>query len=145
MITYNVDGVKMPKIKKRETTAWIRAVAATYGYKVGEVGYMFVDDEGVSAHGSTPELGENAIGRLLLALDTLPLEGQTREVIHFLAETLGMETDGRSAGIALCDEVSGKLTLNWGTLNIENGKLQMKINYRYPVTKAYDDCAPLVF
>ncbi|MDY2772190.1 MAG: rRNA maturation factor, partial [Prevotella sp.] len=26
MITYNVDGVKMPKIKKRETTAWIRAV-----------------------------------------------------------------------------------------------------------------------
>ena len=45
MITYNVDGVKMPKIKKRETTAWIRAVAATYGYKVGEVGYMFVNDE----------------------------------------------------------------------------------------------------
>ena len=35
----------MPKIKKRETTAWIRAVAASYGKKVGEVGYMFVDDE----------------------------------------------------------------------------------------------------
>ena len=45
MITYNIDGVKMPKIKKRETTAWIRNVAATYGKKVGEVGYMFVDDE----------------------------------------------------------------------------------------------------
>lgn len=45
MITYNVDGVKMPKIKKRETTAWIRAVAASYNLKVGEVGYMFVDDE----------------------------------------------------------------------------------------------------
>ncbi len=45
MITYNTDGVKMPKIKKRETTAWIRAVAASYGKKVGEVGYMFVDDE----------------------------------------------------------------------------------------------------
>lgn len=45
MITYNVDGVKMPKIKKRETTAWIRAVAASYDLKVGEVGYMFVDDE----------------------------------------------------------------------------------------------------
>ena len=35
----------MPKIKKRDTTAWIRAVAASYGYKVGEIGYMFVDDE----------------------------------------------------------------------------------------------------
>ncbi len=45
MITYNTDGVKMPKIKKRETTAWIRAVAASYGKKVGEVGYMFVNDE----------------------------------------------------------------------------------------------------
>lgn len=45
MITYNTDGVKMPKIKKRETSAWIKSVAATYGRKIGEVGYMFVDDE----------------------------------------------------------------------------------------------------
>ena len=35
----------MPNIKKRETTAWIKAVAADYGRKVGEIGYMFVDDE----------------------------------------------------------------------------------------------------
>jgi rRNA maturation RNase YbeY len=45
MITYNTDGVKMPNIKKRETTAWIKAVAATYGRRVGDIGYMFVDDE----------------------------------------------------------------------------------------------------
>lgn len=45
MITYNAEGVKMPKIKKRDTTAWIKAVAATYGRKVGEIGYLFVDDE----------------------------------------------------------------------------------------------------
>ena len=45
MISYNADGVKMPEIKKRETTAWIKAVAASYGRKVGEVGYMFVSDE----------------------------------------------------------------------------------------------------
>lgn len=37
MITYNADGVKMPNIKKRETSAWIKAVAATYGRKIGEV------------------------------------------------------------------------------------------------------------
>ncbi len=35
----------MPKIKKRYTSAWIRKVAATQGRKVGEIGYMFVDDE----------------------------------------------------------------------------------------------------
>ena len=45
MITYNADGVKMPNIKKRETSTWIKAVAATYGRKIGEVGYMFVDDK----------------------------------------------------------------------------------------------------
>ena len=44
MITYNADGVKMPKIKRKDTTAWIKAVAQTYGKKVGEVGYMFVND-----------------------------------------------------------------------------------------------------
>lgn len=44
MITYNTEGVKMPKIKKRDTTAWIKAVAASYGRKVGEIGYLFVDD-----------------------------------------------------------------------------------------------------
>jgi rRNA maturation RNase YbeY len=35
----------MPAIKKRDTTAWIRRVAATYNKKVGEVGYLFCDDE----------------------------------------------------------------------------------------------------
>ena len=45
MITYNVDGVRMPKLHKRKANKWIRPVAATYGRKVGEVGYMFVDDE----------------------------------------------------------------------------------------------------
>ena len=45
MITYDVDGVKMPKIKKRLINKWIKAVAATYGRKTGDIGYMFVDDE----------------------------------------------------------------------------------------------------
>ena len=45
MISYSTDGVKMPPIKRRETTAWIKAVAAKYGRKTGEIGYMFVNDE----------------------------------------------------------------------------------------------------
>lgn len=35
----------MPKIKKRETTAWIKAVVASYKRRLGDIGYMFVDDE----------------------------------------------------------------------------------------------------
>ena len=45
MITYQTEGVDMPDIQKRETTAWIKAVAATYGKKVGEIAYIFCSDE----------------------------------------------------------------------------------------------------
>lgn len=45
MITYQTENVRFPDIKRRDTTAWIRRVAATYGKKVGEVGYLFCDDE----------------------------------------------------------------------------------------------------
>jgi probable rRNA maturation factor len=45
MISYQTDDVKMPNIKRRETTSWIKSVAATYGRKVGEIAYIFVSDE----------------------------------------------------------------------------------------------------
>lgn len=45
MISYNAENVKMPPIRKRDTTAWIKSVAATYGMKIGEVGYLFCDDD----------------------------------------------------------------------------------------------------
>jgi len=45
MITYNTENVKMPAIKRRDTTAWVKRVAQSYGKKVGEVGYLFCDDE----------------------------------------------------------------------------------------------------
>ncbi len=44
MITYNIENVKMPTLRKRETNDWIRAVAAKYGKKVGEVAYIFCND-----------------------------------------------------------------------------------------------------
>ncbi len=45
MITYNAEGVKIPNFKRRITNKWIKRVAATYGKNIGEIGYMFVDDE----------------------------------------------------------------------------------------------------
>lgn len=44
MITYSSENIKMPSIKRREVTAWIKAVAASHGKRVGEIGYLFVDD-----------------------------------------------------------------------------------------------------
>jgi len=44
-ISYQTDGIKIPAIKKRETTAWIKAVASSYEKKVGEIAYIFCSDE----------------------------------------------------------------------------------------------------
>lgn len=45
MITYNTENVGMPDIRRRLTSQWVKQVAQSYGRKVGEVAYVFVDDE----------------------------------------------------------------------------------------------------
>ena len=45
MISYQTEGVKMPDIKKRDTSAWIKRVAESYGKKCGDIAYIFCNDE----------------------------------------------------------------------------------------------------
>lgn len=45
MITYQSEDIKMPTIKKRETSEWVKKVAANYGKKVGDIAYIFCSDE----------------------------------------------------------------------------------------------------
>ena len=35
----------MPAIRRRDVSRWVRQVAASYGRRVGEIGYLFCDDE----------------------------------------------------------------------------------------------------
>ena len=35
----------MPNIRRRDNSAWVKRVAASYGRKVGDVAYVFCDDE----------------------------------------------------------------------------------------------------
>ena len=44
-MSYFAEDVKMPAIKKRETTDWIRCVASGYGKKCGDIAYIFCSDE----------------------------------------------------------------------------------------------------
>lgn len=91
---------------------------------------------GISAHGSTPEKGLNAISQLISCLCKLPLKvSEQTAYINFLDEHIGMETDGTSFGVAMSDEVSGKLVFNLGTIDISEKKGSIGINIRYPVTK----------
>ena len=45
MITYNINNVAKPDINEAEVSAWVRQVAKSYGKVVGDVNYIFVDDE----------------------------------------------------------------------------------------------------
>jgi len=100
---------------------------------------MRVEAFGVAAHGSTPELGENAIGRLAQALTALPLEGGLADCIAFISGRIGMETRGESIGLAMRDEISGELTVNLGVARADEKEISLTFSVRYPVTKKYDD------
>ena len=85
MITYNADGIAMPKLKRRLLNRWIKAVAESYGRKVGEIGYMFVDDAKILAvnnnylgHDYYTDIitfdydeGDTINGDLVISLDTV--------------------------------------------------------------------------
>lgn len=44
-ITFDSDNIDFPNIKKRETSAWIKKIANSYNKKIGDVGYLFCNDE----------------------------------------------------------------------------------------------------
>ena len=118
MITYNTEGVKMPKIRKRENTAWVKAVAASYGKKVGEVAYIFVDDEKILEvnrqylqHDYYTDIitfdyteGDVISGDLFISLDTVRTNaeqvgasyGQERDrvIIHGILHLCGIDDKG---------------------------------------------------
>lgn len=102
--------------------------------KYGEV--CILEAIGVSAHGSTPHKGQNAISMILTVLSDLDLcPGEVSSYIKFLGTYIGMELDGTSLGIGMEDEVSGKLILNLGVMKLNETEAKATINIRYPVTK----------
>lgn len=49
MITYNSYGSVMPSLDEQQTTAWLRRVAERHGRRVGDVNYVFCNDEEILA------------------------------------------------------------------------------------------------
>ena len=118
MITYSAENVKMPKIRKRDTSAWIKKVAATYNRTVGEVGYLFCDDEKILEvnreylqHDYYTDIitfdydeGDQINGDLVISLDTVRTnaelfgktyeEGLHRVIIHGILHLCGINDKG---------------------------------------------------
>ena len=45
MIHFSTDQVEMPALNQTKIQRWIRAVAADYGFSVGEIHYIFCSEE----------------------------------------------------------------------------------------------------
>jgi succinyl-diaminopimelate desuccinylase len=89
---------------------------------------------GVSAHGSTPEQGQNAISQMMLFLNTLPLGANDQAAyISDYVRLIGMEYNGQSIGVEFSDELSGLLIFNVGIINMDQDSGEVVVNIRYPV------------
>ena len=45
MIRFTTDSIEMPALDERKIGKWIRAIAAEYGFTVGNINYIFCSDE----------------------------------------------------------------------------------------------------
>ena len=118
MISYNTINVKMPAIRRRDTSAWVKAVAANYGKKVGEIAYIFVDDEEILRvnreylqHDYYTDIitfdyteGDTISGDLFISLDTVRTNAEQfakpydeelhRVIIHGILHLCGINDKG---------------------------------------------------
>lgn len=90
--------------------------------------------KGISAHGSTPEKGENAISNLMGFLGYI-FDGEcsTCRYISLYNEKIANKHYGEGIGCGLEDDVSGRLNFNPGMIKIEDGKIILTVNVRYPI------------
>jgi rRNA maturation RNase YbeY len=44
-IIFDSENIDFPNIKKRETSTWIKKIAVNYNKKIGDVAYLFCNDE----------------------------------------------------------------------------------------------------
>ncbi|MGH4137644.1 dipeptidase PepV [Clostridium sp.] len=119
------------------------AFAKTKNYKLSaEVkdGIVVIKSVGEAAHGSTPELGVNAIMQLFAFLGTVDFgTNDVSKLIEFLNKNIGLETHGESFGVCLEDETSGKMSFNVGVVNMDENSVTITLNLRYPVTNKLED------
>lgn len=91
--------------------------------------------KGASAHGSTPEKGDNALCGLIYILKALNLNGELIKTLEGLYELFPYnEGDGEHFGIKMSDEKSGTLTILLSLLDAHDGKLTGGVDIRFPAT-----------
>ncbi len=88
---------------------------------------------GIQAHAAHPDLGINAISRLLFIVYLIFKHFNCNlELLDFFGKYINTEYDGNSCGIS-CRDFSGILTLNVGDFSLDNNELKIGMNLRIPI------------
>lgn len=98
-----------------------------------------IDGEGVSAHGSTPELGKNAISALMQNAAGEDIRGDLKDFVDFYNEYIAFETDGESLGIACKTDKFGCTTVNVGLLEGDEKHIKITLDCRYPAGEDFEE------
>ena len=94
---------------------------------------FYIEVTGVQAHAAHPELGKNAVSKMVMMLNEIFEQFNIEEkTIQILAENINDETDGESLGIKYIDNELGNLTLNLASLELKDGKIVSAMNLRIP-------------
>lgn len=86
---------------------------------------------GMTAHAASPDGGVDAIARLCYALS---LGAVNADAFRFIGDACE-KFYGDALGIACQDEASGRLTCVGSLLSLEQGRMKVTFNIRYPVTE----------
>lgn len=97
-----------------------------------DAGAARVFAKGKSAHASTPELGTNAIGLLLVYLLSNNLVSAAERPFLELCQCVTAASDGSAAGLACSDEHFGPLTCVGSILQLQNDQFVQSVDVRYP-------------
>ncbi|RKI92456.1 M20 family peptidase [Parablautia intestinalis] len=100
-----------------------------------------ISARGIGGHAASPEGTVNAIGVLAEKMKEYELPEGLKKAVSFLYNA-GSNGYGEKIGIACEDEISGRLTCNAGVLSLEEGKIRLTLDIRYPVTIKVDDFLP---
>lgn len=105
---------------------------------------VHVHAQGKSAHASTPEFGINAIDVLAAFLLETGVLGEGERCALQLVRKVTSSSDGSGLGVQAADEHFGPLTAVGGTAVLEDGRIRLSIDFRYPTTIASTEIERLV-
>lgn len=100
---------------------------------------MMVLSRGKAAHAADPAQGQNAATALIDLLTSNFSLSSMGSLPSFISHYVGLDTDGVMLGLKMRDKESGALTVNVGTVHIDEGYATCTMDIRYPVTANGDE------